>query len=71
MNAVLKFDPDPVFESSPCECCPLAAQCRAELLACEQFRSFVMFGGRRWRKEPRAPSAQIFEKIFSPTQTMS
>jgi hypothetical protein len=65
MNAVLKAVTEDAFDEPPCMLCPLAKQCRHGLQACEQFRSFVMFGGRRWRKEDRVPSAQIYEKIYS------
>jgi hypothetical protein len=53
-----------VIDESPCELCTSAARCRLRLEACEQFKSFVMFGGRRWRSEPREPSAEIFAKIY-------
>lgn len=50
-------------DESPCELCPMAATCRAGDLACAQFASFVNYGGRRWRSEPRVPTAAIFAGI--------
>jgi hypothetical protein len=51
---------------SPCDACPLAARCRDEKLACEQFRLFYRRGGKRWKSEPREPSAQIYRRVFKP-----
>lgn len=52
------------FDEPPCMLCPLVARCRANLEACEQFESFVRFGGRRWRKEGRIPSVEIYAEIY-------
>jgi len=57
----------PMLDEPPCDLCLLAAQCRAPSQACEQFKSFVMFGGRRWRTEPREPSAEIYAKVYRET----
>ena len=54
---------DWVFEESPCELCPHVARCRCGL-ACAAFESFLQHGGRRWRTEPREPSADIYRRIF-------
>ena len=53
-----------VIDESPCELCANFARCRHRLEACEQFRSFVMYGGRRWRSEPREPSVEIYAKVY-------
>jgi hypothetical protein len=58
------LDLELIIDPPPCECCELAARCRANSEACEQFHSFVVFGGRRWRTEPREPSTEIYGKIF-------
>jgi hypothetical protein len=52
------------FDESPCDLCALAARCRAHLEACEQFRMFVLYGGRGWRKDGREPSAEIYADIY-------
>ncbi len=52
------------FEESPCETCQLVSQCRAQQLACDAFKSFVTYGGRRWRAEPRVPNAELYAKIY-------
>lgn len=59
-----KIEWSPMLDEPPCDLCPLAAECRYRLEACEQFRSFVMYGGRRWRSEPRLPSAEIYAKVY-------
>ena len=40
-------------------------------LACEAFALFVSVGGRRWRKEPREPSAEIYARIFRGGPTLA
>jgi hypothetical protein len=55
---------DYCFDPSPCECCPNTAACRAGLLTCAQFESFISFGGRRWTGEAREPSAKVFARVF-------
>lgn len=56
-----------VYEESPCDLCPSTARCRARLEACDQFKSFVAFGGRRWRSAAREPSRELYAKIFRET----
>jgi hypothetical protein len=51
------------YEAAPCETCPNAAACRAGL-ACQQFTSFITWGGRRWRAEERKPTEQLYHRIF-------
>jgi hypothetical protein len=51
---------------SPCDNCPLIAQCRDQHHACEQFRLFYKFGKTVWRRAPREPSAQIYRAVFRP-----
>jgi hypothetical protein len=63
MSAVLAERVD-VFDDEPCLLCPLAARCRRRFEACEQFASFVSYGGRRWRKEARKPSTEIYARIW-------
>jgi hypothetical protein len=61
------FDSSPAMltEPAPCDMCPLAARCGAELLACSQFHQFTLGQGRaRWSLAPRAPSHALFEAIF-------
>jgi hypothetical protein len=41
-----------------------AVRGRARGLACEAFALCVNDGGRRWRNEPREPSAEIYATIF-------
>jgi hypothetical protein len=55
------------FEESPCDACPIVRRCRESRLACGQFRSFVSYGGRRWRSHAREPSAAIYSKVFRET----
>jgi hypothetical protein len=49
---------------SPCDNCPLTARCRDEKLACAQFRLFYRRGGKKWKTEPREPSARIYRLVF-------
>jgi hypothetical protein len=53
-----------MLDESPCETCPHIAKCSVGGLACEAFALFVSHGGRRWRKEPREPSAEIYNRIY-------
>jgi hypothetical protein len=55
------------FEESPCDLCPSTARCRARLEACGQFKSFVAYGGRRWRAAAREPNHERYAKIFRET----
>jgi len=52
------------YEESPCELCPHTARCRAELLACARFHSFVVYGGRRWASQPCEPDRDTFVRIY-------
>src|ERR1017187_3981287 len=40
-----KVEWSPMLDEPPCDLCPLAGECRAHRQACEQFKSFVMYGG--------------------------
>jgi hypothetical protein len=51
------------FESSPCECCPHIARCRAGL-ACTAFANFIKYGGRRHLKLPREPSVEQYRRLY-------
>jgi hypothetical protein len=55
---------DPVLDEPPCALCPHIASCREGRLACQQFAVFAKYGGRRWRKEAREPSSDIYAKVF-------
>jgi hypothetical protein len=63
MPKVTRIEGWPV-EESPCELCPHAGRCRAQLLACDAFLSFVTYGGRRWRTEAREPAAWMYRKVY-------
>ena len=54
---------DDLADLEPCLGCEHRARCRSGL-ACAAFQSYYNFGGRRWRKMPREPSAKMFKKIF-------
>jgi hypothetical protein len=41
-----------------------SSACREGRLACQQFEVFAKYGGRRWRKEARDPSAAIYARVF-------
>jgi len=51
------------FDESPCDLCPQFARCKAELLACSAFVTFVRVGARRWAGAPREPSHEIYLQI--------
>jgi hypothetical protein len=53
---------------SPCDTCPLIAQCRDQQQACEQFKSFYERGGEKWKTLPRVPSMAIYRKVFRPVK---
>jgi hypothetical protein len=55
---------DPLLDEPPCALCPHIARCREGRLACEAFAVFAKYGGRRWRKEAREPSAEIYQRVF-------
>ena len=55
------------YDIGPCDCCPLASQCETYSHACEQFRSFVTFGGRQWCTAARDPNPELYAKIFRQT----
>jgi hypothetical protein len=55
---------------SPCDTCPLIAQCRDQQQACEQFKSFYERGGEKWKAEPRVPSMAIYRKVFKVEKPM-
>ncbi len=59
-----KVEWSPMLDEPPCDLCPLAGECRAHRQACEQFKSFVMYGGRGWRTQSREPSVEIYHKVF-------
>jgi hypothetical protein len=65
-GAILSTAPDDqAFEEDPCTLCGHFAKCRADLLACSAFATFVFHGGRRWRGiHAREPSAKIYAEIF-------
>jgi len=58
------LDLELIVDPPPCETCPLTTLCREQRQACEQFKSFVTFGGRRWRAEARVPSCEQYERLF-------
>ena len=43
---------------------PNTARCRAELLACARFHSFVIRGGRAWASQPCEPDRDTFITIY-------
>jgi hypothetical protein len=54
-----------VLEACPCDGCPHACRCSSELLACWQFKMFVVTGCEaRWRPAPRRPERAIYERVF-------
>jgi hypothetical protein len=55
--------PTQIYERCPCDGCPHAVRCR-QGLACAAFESFINFGGRRWRAEPKNPSAGVYARVF-------
>jgi hypothetical protein len=57
----------PMIDELPCDTCPNIARCRKHSEACESFRDFVRYGGKRWRSAPREPSADIYQKLFRET----
>ena len=58
------------LEPPPCETCENLARCRAEQLACKSFHFYTYANqpiGRKhpWGEQPREPSAEWFNHIFS------
>lgn len=50
---------------APCDECSLRERCRAELLACQQFKLYTLgLSSTRWRNAPRQPTREIFAAVF-------